>query len=342
MRIVVTGGLGFIGSEIALRFRREGHAVLVVDSAESNVVEFAEARAVGIEVVEQPVLAFLKDCGGKVEADLVVHGASPVGAAGVLRQPYGIADGMVSATAELGRACLAAGAGLVFLSSSEIYGLNGVLAEDMRPQIPIDHSARVEYALGKLTSEAVLAALGRRGLGYVGIRPFNVVGARQSRFGGFVLPTFVQQALADRPITVFDDGRQSRAFLDVRDLAAFVIEQVTDALLAQRTCVNVGNPQNACTILDLAERTKALLGSSSAIRFVPGSDVYGPEYVEAASRHKLCDTRKAAALGWRPRRLLDEIIVDVATHYRQRRDTRNSDARDAYDHVGPDHFAAWG
>jgi nucleoside-diphosphate-sugar epimerase len=342
MRIVVTGGLGFIGAELALQFRRDGHSVVVVDSVESNSMEADEARAAGIEVVEQTVLSYLADCGAALDADLVAHAAGPVGAAGVLRRPDGIADGMVGTAAEVGRACLASGAGLVFISSSEVYGLDGQLTEAMRPQIPLEHSSRVEYALGKLTSEAVLAGLGRRGLRFVCLRPFNVVGARQSRLGGFVVPTFVQQALANLPITVFDDGQQSRSFIHVADLADFVSGYVDDELLEQRTCVNVGNPSTTCTILELAQRTKALLGSSSEISFVEGADVYGPGYVEAASRHKHCAIERASARGWRPRRPLDEIILDAAEHYRRHRDVRNSDVRDSSDRVGPRYRAAWG
>jgi UDP-glucose 4-epimerase len=144
-----------------------------------------------------------------------------------------------------------------------------------------------------------------------------------------VLPTFVQQALANQPITVFEDGAQSRAFLDVEDLVRFIVEHGASDGLANGKCVNVGNPENACTIVELAERTKTLLSSTSTIRFVSGSEIYGPEYVEAASRHKLCDIGRAFALGWRPRRSLDEIIMTVAEHYSRHRDMRDSDARDA-------------
>jgi len=327
MRVIVTGGLGFIGSVTALRFNAAGNSVLVVDSVESNVVSAIDLRAVGIEVIEDSVANYLAAC-GTIEADLVVHAASPVGAAGVLRHPFGIAEHIVGATAAVGKACLAAGARLCHISSSEVYGLDGVLSERTSPRVPVEHSARVEYALGKLTSEAVLAGLARRGLKHSCLRPFNVVGARQSRFGGFVLPTFVQQALAGLPITVFSDGGQTRAFLDVEDLVDFIVAAASSQHAFQSACFNVGNPANSCSILELAQRTRVLLCSSSQIEFVDATEIYGPDYVEGASRHKLCHVERALALGWRPHRSLDEIIRAVAEHYRVRRDMRNSDARD--------------
>ena len=163
---------------------------------------------------------------------------------------------------------------------------------------------------------------------HICLRPFNVVGARQSRFGGFVLPTFVQQALAGLPITVFSDGGQTRAFLDVQDLVDFIVAAASSQHAFRSTCFNVGNPANSCSILELAQRTRCCSAarrksnSWTRRRFTDRITWKGRADTSSAN------VERALALGWRPRRSLDEMILAVAEHYRVRRDMRNSDARD--------------
>jgi nucleoside-diphosphate-sugar epimerase len=168
------------------------------------------------------------------------------------------------------------------------------------------------------------------------IRPFNVIGARQSRLGGFVVPTFVQQALAGMPLTVFDSGEQQRAFVAVDDLARFVVGHLRYKDFGHNERFNIGNPDNICTINELAERVVAVLGSKSIITHVDPRTVYGPLYRQAASEVKICDIDKARKLGWSPRKSLDEIIIEVAEHFRAHRDIRDSDARDQPDTISHD------
>jgi len=193
--------------------------------------------------------------------------------------------------------------------------------------VPPYYNARIEYALAKLTSEAMIGNSQHRGLRAIVIRPFNVAGPRQSRAGGFVLPTFVQQALGDRPLTVFAGGRQTRAFLGIDDLVGFVARHVDDRLFEQPALYNVGNPDNATTIQALAERVIRLLGSRSTIVQVDPKSVYGPLYFEAESVEKVPAIGKATALGWSPAQSLDAIIAQCAEYYRTHQDPRGSDAR---------------
>jgi nucleoside-diphosphate-sugar epimerase len=259
----------------------------------------------------------------------VIHAASCVGPASLPAQQGTIGQEIVGATHAVIAACLATGVPLVYLSSAEVYGRSGHLEESWDVRIPPRYSARIEYALAKLTSEAMVLNSHVRGLRSVVVRPFNVAGAAQSRAGGFVMPTFVQQALGHRPITVFGSGEQRRAFLGVADLARFFLEHVTDALCARPEIYNLGNPSNETTVVDLARRVKALLGSRSEIVHVDPRDVYGSLYEEAVSVEKLPDVRKAASLGWSPRQTLDDIVLEVADYYGRRRDPRGADARAA-------------
>jgi nucleoside-diphosphate-sugar epimerase len=189
-------------------------------------------------------------------------------------------------------------------------------------------NARIEYAIAKLACEAMVINSGPRGLRAVSIRPFNVVGPRQSRAGGFVLPTFVQQALGNRPITVFATGRQRRSFLAIDDFVRAVRQVTAEPLRGADRRINVGNSANTISIEELAGRVRALLGSSSPIIHVDARTVYGEAYFEAESVDKLCDASFAARLGWKPRDNLDHIILATAEYFRSHRDVRGSDARD--------------
>ncbi len=325
--VLITGGLGFIGSAIAQEFSTRASRVTIVDSLVSSVVSPQEFISKGMAVKICSVDDFLNSIGGRLDHDLVVHAASYVGPAGILKYTGRIAPRTLATTSALAEACVESRVPLLFISSSEVYGTNGVLREDSDVQFPAGFNARLEYALGKYASEAILCNLHSSGLNSMSIRPFNVIGARQSRLGGFVVPTFVQQALAEKPLTVFHSGHQQRAFVCVDDVANFVCNVQLSNFNSNPT-FNVGNPGNVCTINELAEKVITLLGSNSTIEHVDPTAVYGPFYKEAASRIKLCDINKARDFGWSPRRSLDDIIIEVADYYRLHRDIQHSDVRD--------------
>ena len=204
---------------------------------------------------------------------------------------------------------------LVYFSSAEVYGKSGVLSETTDIRVPARWNVRLEYALGKLTSEAMIANARAHGLRAVVVRPFNVVGPRQSSAGGFVMPSFVQQALANRALTVFESGSQQRAFTAVDDVVRFITDHVDDALASTEPVFNAGNPNNLTTIVALARRVIELLHSRSRIVYTDGKRVYGPFYCEAESFVKAPSIDAAARLGWAPRKSLDEIIVEVASYF---------------------------
>jgi nucleoside-diphosphate-sugar epimerase len=192
--------------------------------------------------------------------------------------------------------------------------------------VPTRYNTRLEYAIAKTLTEAVTINSRHRGLQGLVIRPFNVAGPRQSRAGGFVMPTFVQQALAGRPLTVFAGGEQQRAFLSATDLARFVTEHMDAALESGRPLFNLGNPANSTTVWGLAERIVARLGSASPIEHVDARLIHGPLYEEAESFHKLPVLDAAASVGWAPRIGLDALIDETALYYRVRDDARDAEA----------------
>lgn len=322
--VLVTGGLGFIGSFVSESLAARGDHVTVVDSGVASVVEVNELDAGrgSIGYVPQDVVTFLKQQGSLGDFDLVVHCASFVGPASILGYTGKIAPAIITTTAHLIEACIEADVPLINFSSAEVYGKSGMLFEGSDMRIPPYYNARIEYALGKLSAEAMCSNNRERGLRSVTLRPFNVAGPRQSRFGGFVLPTFVQQALGGRPLTVFATGRQKRAFLAVADLCAFINDHLDPSVFSRGTVCNVGNPDNTTTIYDLAVRVRDQLGSSSEIVFVDARSIHGPTYQEAESFEKLPDIGIATALGWQPTIALGELIEQTAHYYRRHPDTR--------------------
>jgi nucleoside-diphosphate-sugar epimerase len=201
-----------------------------------------------------------------------------------------------------------------------------MLAEQDDIIVPTHYNARLEYAIAKTLTEAATINSRHRGLRGFVIRPFNVGGPRQSRAGGFVMPTFVQQALASRPLTVFAGGGQERAFLSATDLARFITEHGEQAFASNRPIFNVGNPHNTTTVWNLAERIVERLGSASPIEHADARLIHGPLYEEAESIQKLPVLDAAQAVGWAPRITLDEMIDETALYYRVRDDARESAA----------------
>ena len=140
------------------------------------------------------------------------------------------------------------------------------------------------------------------------------------------MPTFVQQALANKPMTVFATGRQVRAFVSAMDLARFVCDYWDDALDSGRHIFNIGNPDNRIPVEDLAARIKELLGSSSSIIHVDAQAIHGPMYIEAESFEKIPVLEAALAIDWKPERGLDDLILETAEYYRGRQDKRGANA----------------
>jgi nucleoside-diphosphate-sugar epimerase len=321
--VVVTGGLGFIGSHVVDAYLARGDRVRIIDSQVGAVIDGDDYDAdPSCTVIRTSVEDYLAEGGDFSGCDRVVHAAAHVGPAGILRHAGTLGLDIVQSTSAVIEASLAADVPLCVFSSAEVYGRSGQLKESDDIRVPSRYNARIEYAVAKTLTEVMTANSRHRGLRAIVIRPFNVGGARQSRAGGFVMPTFVQQALAGRPITVFATGRQVRAFLAATDLSRFLTDHMDAALESGQVVVNVGNPDNRTTVSGLAERVRKLLGSSSPIVRVDARTIHGPMYEEAESFHKVPVLGVASALGWKPELDLDGLILQTAEYYRRRSDER--------------------
>ena len=320
-KVVITGGLGFIGSHVADAYLGRGWHVILIDSEEASVIDGIEYEThPRCTVVRARVEDYLRQGGTFRGVDRVIHAASPVGPARLLPLAGRLGSDMVGAARAVVEACIRDDTPLCVFSSAEVYNRSGRLAEGDDLRVPARYNARVEYAIAKALIEAMTANCRcQHGLRAIVVRPFNVAGPRQSRDGGFVIPTFVQQALADEPLTVFATGRQVRAFLSASDLSRFLVDHMDAALGADANVYNLGNPANAVTVEELAHLVRDLCGSASDIVRVDGRAVHGPLYAEAESVEKVPVLGSASELGWRPRVGLRELILETVAYYRARR-----------------------
>jgi nucleoside-diphosphate-sugar epimerase len=302
--VLITGGLGFIGGAAAYNYALAGWRVDVCDDLTNNTYAphslgtEAEWYCDVAEALNRIRLSLR-------EYDLVIHCASPVGAAGVLPWRGRLAYEIMRTTHAVTCYCNAFGVPLINVSSSEVYGFSGTYHEKDALRVPAHVNTRIEYAVGKMAAETAVRLL--PGLNSISLRPFNVVGSDQRSAGGFVLPTFAEQAVEGRPLTVYGDGTQQRAFLAVEDLVSFM-------LLLQRDdydgrVVNLGNPTNRITILNLAHLVSETARTKFEIVYTDGKAVHGEDYAEAEGYVKLPDIALAEDMGWSPRYTLNEIAL---------------------------------
>lgn len=317
MRVLITGGAGFIGSHLAERLLQDGHGVLVLDNLSTgsidNIAHLKSHPAFSYvidSVTNEPLLAELID-----RSDVVFHLAAAVGVKLIVEQPVHTIETNVHGT-EVVLKHANKKKKLVFIAStSEVYGKSADVPfrEDADLVLGATVRHRWAYACSKLIDEFLaLAYWKERKLPVVIVRLFNTVGPRQTGQYGMVLPTFVRQALAGQPITVFGDGTQSRSFTYVGDVVDALVKLAAEPR-AVGEVFNIGNGVEV-TIRELAERVKALTGSRSPIEYVPYDEAYEAGFEDMPRR--VPDISKIRALiGYEPRLDLDQIIATVVEHF---------------------------
>lgn len=319
MRVLVTGGAGFIGSHLVEMHLARGDQVHVVDDLttgnRANLAAFQTNPWLRFEQADVLTWGGLDEAVGW--ADRIYHMAAVVGMFRVLQEPVETTrvnvlgcERLLDAVARSGRRPQ-----VVLPSSSSVYG--PARYEDLHERADIVASPDaplLNYALSKLTNEVQgRAYAGKFDLPIVIARLFNTVGLRQSGLYGFVVPRFVQQAVAGQPMTVFGDGTQTRSFCDVRDTVA-MLDTLAATPAAHGQVVNVGNVQEI-TIRELAELIRDRTGSTSSLQFVPYEQAYGQSFAQIPQRRPILD-KLVALTGYRHRWPLHETIDQLHQHYR--------------------------
>jgi nucleoside-diphosphate-sugar epimerase len=314
-KILITGGLGFLGSYSIEKYKKAGYDITIIDNLSTNVIEPDDKICDGCEVITEDILDTSWDSLGTF--DIILHLASPVGPAGILKYSGKMARYILDDIYWAIEGANKCDCPLIFVSTSEIYGYREkaeFLKEDDYKLLVGDFKVRNEYSIAKLLSEIVLDNSAKvSNLKYQIIRPFNISGARQLKNGGFVLPTFVQQALSGEPITVFGDGEQVRAFTHVKDIIdGIYLTSVSPDIMNQ--IWNIGNKDNVTTINYLAEKVKEFTNSDSEIVWVDPKTIHGPLYEEAWDKIPNAEKIKDE-LGWETTAGVDNIIKEVIEYY---------------------------
>jgi UDP-glucose 4-epimerase len=313
MRVLITGGAGFIGSHLTDVCLARGDEVFVLDDLSTGSIDNIEYHrnhpyfhyTIG-RVQNASVTAELVD-----RCDVIYHLAAEVGVRRVIDSPISTIENNVQATEVVFAAAAKKGKRVLFTSSSEVYGLSTDLPyrEDGNIVMGPASNSRWSYACSKALDEFLaLAYFNERQMPVTIVRLFNTVGPRQTGHYGMVVPTLVQQAMTGKPLTVFGDGKQSRCFGFVKDVVRALVA-LMDRPEAAGQIYNVG-AQTEITILELAQRVKELTQSASPIVMVPYEDAYETGYQDMPRR--IPDTSKLKALvGFAPTTDIDEIVDSV-------------------------------
>jgi len=318
VKALITGGAGFIGSHLAERLLEDGHEVMVLDNLSTGSIDnitHLKGRSgfsYTIEsVTNESLLAELID-----RSDVVFHLAAAVGVKLIVEQPVHTIETNVHGT-EVVLKHANKKKKLVFIAStSEVYGKSTDVPFREAADLVLGPSAkhRWAYACSKLIDEFLaLAYWKEKKLPVVIVRLFNTVGPRQTGQYGMVVPTFVRQALAGQPITVFGDGTQQRSFTYVGDVVEALVRLAADNR-AIGEVFNIGNT-GEITIADLAARVKAMTGSCSPIHYIPYDQAYEEGFEDMPRR--VPDISKIREfVGYEPKVQLDEILRTVIEHMR--------------------------
>ena len=313
MRFLITGGAGFIGSHLADHLLTVGHEVFVIDDlstgAMDNIRHLKGNPRFHYEIdtiANGPLLNELVD-----SVDSVFHLAAAVGVKLVVESPVRTIETNIHGTGWVLSAAAKKSKPVLVASSSEVYGKSSQVPfrEDDDMVLGPSSKARWSYACSKAIDEFLsLAYFRERGLPTVVVRLFNTVGPRQTGRYGMVVPTFVRQALAAEPITVFGDGQQSRCFTHVQDVVLALCELIQCAE-AYGQVFNVGGVREI-SIEALARQVVSATSSRSELTYVPYDRAYAEGFEDMQRRMPSID-KVQRLLGWAPQTDLDKIIADV-------------------------------
>ena len=315
MRVFITGGAGFIGSHLADACIARGDDVTILDNmstgSRANITHLEGKVTVHEgDIRDRDLVEKLVD-----NSDLVLHMAAALGVKNIMEHTIESIDRNFNGSEVVLKAATKFNKRIIIASTSEIYGKNPnqPLHEESDRVVGAPQKIRWTYADAKALEEAVAHTLHKtHGLKVTIVRFFNTVGPRQTGQYGMVVPRFIQSALRNEDITIYDNGSQSRVFCHVEDAVKAVITlSETDATIGDY--FNVGGVGET-TIKELASKVVERTKSNSTIKFIPYSDAY-PEGFEDMQRRVPDITKIKKAIDWQPTHTLDSIIDGVTASF---------------------------
>ena len=317
MKILITGGAGFIGSHLSEKILAAGHQVAVIDNLSTGSLENIkhlmkdENFSYIIDtILNEPVLeGMIKDC------DRIYHLAAAVGVKYIIDNPLLSLKTNISGTENVLEFANKYKKKVLVASTSEIYGKSDSIPfkEDDDRLLGATSISRWSYSCAKAVDEFLsLAYYREKKLPVVIVRCFNTVGPRQTGQYGMVIPKFVKSALLNHPITIFGDGKQSRCFGDVCDVTDGMIKLMNDPK-CEGQIFNIGNDV-PITIEELAKKIKKMTKSKSKIEFIKYEDAF-EEGLEDMQHRKPDLTKIGEYIGYKPKHNLDKILERIIQHF---------------------------
>ena len=315
MRILVTGGAGFIGSHLCEQLIKNGHLVKAIDNFStgrasnlSNLVGSSNFTLIAGSILDPNLLnPFIKD------ADYVFHLAAAVGVFNIVNNPLESLLTNIRGTENVLEAAYATNTPVFLTSSSEVYGKNisDSLRESDNRILGSPVTLRWSYSEAKAIDESLAYAyFVEKQLETRIVRFFNTVGPRQLGAYGMVVPRFVKAAMTNEPITIYGDGNQTRCFAHVYD----VVDAVMATAFADNTIgkvINIGNDFEI-SINGLAKKIIGETGSKSEIVYVPYTEAYGDGFEDMERRVPNINLINQL-VGWKPQRDLSTMIADISS-----------------------------
>jgi len=319
MRYLITGGAGFIGSHLSEELLRRGHEVFAVDDLSTGSINnirhlktHDRFHFTADTCANNQLMAELVD-----GADRIYHLAAAVGVKLIVESPVRTIETNIRLTEIMLNLAHKKKRPIFVASTSEVYGKSEQFPfrEDGDLVLGATTKGRWSYACSKAIDEFLAIAYWKeKRLPTVVCRLFNTVGPRQTGQYGMVVPNFVKQALAGKPITVFGDGKQSRCFTHVSDVVRALIA-LMDHEPAYGQVYNVGS-DTEISIGELASMVRDLCNSKSEIQLVPYEKAYEEGFEDM--RRRVPSTEKIqTAIGWKPTIPLKQILTDIIEFYRR-------------------------
>jgi UDP-glucose 4-epimerase len=324
MRILITGGAGFIGSHLAEAYLERGDEIYIIDDLSTGSLENIRSAKedpknkrrlfVHTDTIlnRDIMLELIGTC------DVVFHLAAAVGVKYIIENPLKSITTNIQGTEMVLDLCNKFKKKVLIASTSEVYGkhTHAPLVETDNIIYGPSTKFRWSYAAAKLMDEFTGLAYHRsRGLPVIIARLFNTVGPRQTGAYGMVIPRFIQQAIKNEPLSVYGDGTQTRTFTYVSD----VVEALTglmDAEQAVGEVFNIGGTEEI-SISDIAKRIIAAVGSRSSIELIPYEKAYEKDFEDMQRRVPGIEKIKAA-IGFEPRTDLDAMLAKTIEYIRNR------------------------